>query len=726
MRHLSAFAVSAVVALALSFAAAISAHASGTSYVWIGGTGNPVGDNHSWTDQNNWSPQGVPGTGDSVSIDSPSPDDASAHVDNIPTVTLASLSVSENPNRLTVSISGGDLTVTDSFNWNGGTISTPVTLDANASGTISGSNGRLSGLDADMTVNGSLTLSDLTDPVGSADGELKINDPQVLHIAPGATLTSSGANVITFAACCVTPAKVVNDGTIEVNGGDLEIAAVEFDQHGTVSAVSGARVVTDRAPVTAANGASYTGTGGWFMTNGAAAVFSGTQNLGADFHLELGGINVNAGAQLGGTATFAGTGTIDWTGATIEGNFTFGHGVHVNVSGVHTNSGQRVLSGSDNLSGAVAATVTNHGTMVFDEGATVSTTTHAKLVNATDGTLSIAPGVLIASMGCCTNPDQLVNNGSLTVPTGTTTDPAELQFIGYKSSNATTSVAAGRELLIDGGASGLLSDATLTGGGTVAIATPMTVHGAEHVQGSTTLALNLHGSLNGTATVGGPGSLSWTGGAFSGAVTVSVGGGTRVTGTDLKMVANINGGSTPSKLTFTTPLTVAPGTSAQHDVISIGSSTMNTRTATFGNFVDLAGGKLVNAGSMKVTGALERGGTTVNGGTLTLTSAATLHDIGAFNQSAGGTLAVNIAATTHGLLSVQGPVALHGTLAAHDDGSYNPAVGKKVQVVASSNITASPPCVVTSGAGSSSRHWAASTNTSGLVLTRRSGVHRHC
>ena len=472
------------------------------------------------------------------------------------------------------------------------------------------------------------------------------------------------------------------------------------------------------------NGASYTGTGGWLVTHGAHAVLSGKQNLGAHFHLEFGGLNANSDSQLGGTATFAGSGAIDWTGGTIEGHFTIGHGIHVNVSGAHINNGSRFLSGANNPIGT--ATVTNHGPMVFDHGATVTTTQHAILVNASDGTLSIAPGVVLASQGCCTNPDQVLNNGSLLVPTGTTTVPAELRFIAYKSTSGSTSVAAGRQLLIDGGALGLLSDATLAGGGAVTIATPMTVHGTEHVQGTTRVALHLHGSLNGTATIGGAGSLSWTGGAFSGAVTVSVGGGSIVTGTDLKTIANVNGGRTASKLTFTTPVTIASGTSAHHNVIDIGYSTLASHTTTIGTFVDLSGGKLVNSGSMKVTGAVERGGTTVNDGTLTLTSAATLHDVGAFNQSAGATLTVNLAAHAHGLLSVQGPVALHGTLVAHDDGSYNPGAGTKVQVVASSSVTASPSCVVTSGAGSSSRHWAASTNAAGIVLTRRAGAHTHC
>src|SRR5262249_35106544 len=166
--------------------------------------------------------------------------------------------------------------------------------------------------------------------------------------------------------------------------------------------------------------------------------------------VELGGLAVGANAYLGGTATFAGTGTIDWTGGEIEGNLTIGHAVHVVASGVHLNSGRRLLSGLDDLNGGIPATVTNHGTMTFANGASVGTGGPAGLVNASDGTISIAPGVVFASGSCCLNPDQFVNHGHVSVPSGTTTAPAELDNIVYKSTG-TTSVAAARQLLLTGG-----------------------------------------------------------------------------------------------------------------------------------------------------------------------------------------------------------------------------------------------------------------------------------
>src|SRR5262249_8480067 len=53
---------------------------NGTSYRWIGAADNSGGDNHSWTDPNNWLPKGVPGNGDSVFISQPGGGYCSAYV----------------------------------------------------------------------------------------------------------------------------------------------------------------------------------------------------------------------------------------------------------------------------------------------------------------------------------------------------------------------------------------------------------------------------------------------------------------------------------------------------------------------------------------------------------------------------------------------------------------------------------------------------------------------
>jgi hypothetical protein len=795
MRRLTFAVLPAAATLAALFCLAAPASASGNTYHWKGNVGG-TGDNHSWSDQNNWSPTGVPGTGDSVIIAPPDASHCVVSVDNVPTVTLAdfSLSAGANSGCGSASITGGQLTVTGSFSWNGGSLYTPTTLPAGSSGTISGGNHKLNYLAAQMDVGGSLTLSGLTGS-GAANGALRIHDPDMLHVLASGSLTSDGANNVEFTACCVTPAKIVNDGTLNVSAGDLTVSAVELDQNGTLNTSAGGRLVTESAPLTAGDGAHYTGTGRWLIQNLGAAKFTGTQTLGSGFHLELGPLNMNAGVQMGGTATFTGGGTIDWNAGTIEGNFTLAHGTKMQVSGAHTDNGKRVLSGDDGLSNDAPATFTNHGTITFDQGAGTLTRSLARLVNASDGTLTLAPGTQFSSVSCCVNPDKVINHGQLNVPSGTTTDPVVLDGVAYQSDSA-TSIAAQRQLQMYEAPSSLTS-ATVSGGGTLTVAAPTAVSGTITVGTGTKLVLAAHfGSLDGNATIAGAGSVQWTGGSVSGKVTVTATGGTSITGTDSKYVANVNGGSVPSTLTLKSKTTIGAGTSADTNDISVGQSTLNLNApSSVGDQVDIYAGTVVNTSTLTVNpgskGVVTRSGgsplinrgtvtvksgrftvngdynqsagvtnvvtgatlardyithpITINGGVLegtgTIAAAVTnnsgtvkpagsgtgtLYIGGAYTQGANGTLALDLAATSRDLLAVTGAVAFKGKVTAHNVGSYNPRLGTKYRLLAGGSFTGGPSCAITSGGGSSSRHWVASHTGTALFLTWRSGRHTSC
>src|SRR6478735_2201729 len=119
------------------------AAAAGSSYTWVGSSLGTGADNHSWSDGRNWSPQGVPGDGDSVLVHSPGASNCAAHVDGIPAVTLASFSLTETATLCTVSVAGGPITVTDAFTWDSGTLDTPLTLASGSVGTLTGTQGRL-------------------------------------------------------------------------------------------------------------------------------------------------------------------------------------------------------------------------------------------------------------------------------------------------------------------------------------------------------------------------------------------------------------------------------------------------------------------------------------------------------------------------------------------------------------------------------------------------------
>ena len=478
----------AVVAAFVGLLPAAADAAGGTAYTWVGSSQDPNADNHSWTDARNWSPSGVPGDGDSVSIAQPDGTHCTAHVDNVPAVTLAGFNLIQSPDLCGTSINGGQITVTGTFTWDGGVLNTATTIAAGAVGTIGGTNGELNVLSQNLDVGGSLGLSGLpgtsTTPGDPGTPALRIVNPYVLHVLAGGTLTSTGDNKVTFLSCCNNPARVTNDGTVTVDGGTFEVDAVAFDQNGALTAADGGRLVSDSAPVTAGDGATYDGDGGWTIHEHSHAVFTGTQTIGSAFHLELGTLTDGSGSTLQGTATLAGSGTFDWSGATIEAALTVAHGVTVRASGAGTNNGRRILAGVD---GDTPTPLTVHGRFVVDDGATIGTGPVARLVVASDGSLSLAPGASFSSGSCCVHPDRIVNHGTLTVPAGTGT--ALLGNVALQS-DGTVVLAAGT--VLQATLPVTLSGGSLEGSGTV-------VGDVDNVAGSVRPA----GDHTGTLTVDG-------------------------------------------------------------------------------------------------------------------------------------------------------------------------------------------------------------------------------
>jgi hypothetical protein len=685
------------------FPTAVAA-ASGTTYTWIGNSQGTGGDNHSWTDSRNWNPAGVPGAGDSVVIEQPSSTDCFAHVDTVPTVTLVNFTLAENPTLCTTSVSTGAISVTGSFTWDGGNLNTPTTIESGATAVVNGSNQRLNSLTQTLDVAGTLTLSGL-----SAAGALQVLHGQVLHLEPGSSLHSSGTNQVDGSECCTDPAKVVNQGTIAISGGTLTLATLELDQKATIATSLGGQLVTSAGPVTATAGGAYTGNGRWLLTGGSAARFSGTQTLGSTFHLELGGLTSNSSSSLAGTTTLAGTGTFDWTGGVIDAQLTIAHGLSVQVVGVHTGGGQRVLQGRDfsGGGGGVPVTQTNHGVITVANGATISTSSQAHLVNAADGVVAFQPGTAMASQACCTAPDRFTNAGTVRVATTGGSGPVVLTGIGYQTT-ATTAIASGQTLQLAGGAPNKLIAGTISGGGHLLITAPTAVSGAPTVATGTRLVLDAHGTLDGTATIGGAGAMTWTGGSMSGAVTVSTQAGIAISGSSVKTIANVGGGSTPSTVTFTMPATIAAGTSNAHDVIDVGSSVLVlTRSTTVGTFTDFDNGTVSN----RATFSIHAGKVSARN----------------YVQTSTGRFAVDLGATSRGALTSIGTVTLHGSLVAHN--TFTPVFGAKVTVVTAGTLTDSLSCVGTTGkgiSGSSAGHWANTHTTTKVILVWRRGVPPTC
>jgi hypothetical protein len=248
----------------------------------------------------------------------------------------------------------------------------------------------------------------------------------------------------------------------------------------------------------------------------------------------------------------------------------------------------------------------------------------------------------------------------------------------------------------------------VTGGGHLAVDSPTAASGTITIGLHTRLGLGSHGSLDGTATLAGTGALTWTGGSISGNVTVSTSGGVAISGTDTKTVANIGGGSTPSKLTLRAPTTIAAGTSKAHDFVVVGSSVLTLASSTSaGAFTDFDNGTVANRGTL----SLARGKVFA----------------GTYDQTTHGDLAIDLAATERGLLRVLGTATLRGSVAAHN--SHRPTLGAKVTIAKAASMQDSVSCVATSGTGSTGSHaghWSPKDTATRLELVWRRGAHTDC
>ncbi len=738
-------------ALALCPLAVVAPAHAATAYTWSG-----LGTTDSWSEAANWSPNGVPGDGDSVTVRPPTTGSCNAHVVGAPSgVTLVDLTLSDyesSPGSGVCggSLAGGSLTVSGSYDQNGAVLSTPLTLAATGTGTIRSafSVDVHSQLAADVAVLGTLTLEGNLDE----DDAVYLAGGKHVTIGAGGTLVSSGPNEIKGTTCCVDPPRVVNNGTLRATGGALRISAASLDQNGTLDTTATGSVTSDRAPSTASSGAQYTGSGSWQLGAVSTTVLTGTQTLGDDFSLVLGGVGVTGTHTLSGTFTLAGGGDLEWRGGLIQAAMTIGPGVAVRAEG--TPGGARFLNGLDGASQPIA--ITNHGLVSFTDGAGYHNYA-GRLLNAADGTLHLGAGTTISGE-CCTNPGQVRNNGGR-VELGAGAPHPRLDFVSFTSTGGDVVIPGGQALELTGGGTDALLGTTIAGGGALDVASPTSVGGTVTVGVGTTLRLARYpGSLDGTATIGGAGRLEWRGGAMSGAITVKTSGGARVAGPldpvddPLSKHVNPTAGGKPSTVRFTTRTTVAPGTAAVPNSILLGASSLTLAgDTTVGGEVEITqGGAVLNTGHLTVTstpahpftvtklvssgdvggsGAIV-GAVVTSSGTLTPGTNGTgnLRIKGSYVQKPGGELVLRLLSGKPPLLTVQGTARLAGHLLLGN--GYTPALGASRTVLTTTGtLTSSLSCTATTGSGTSgagARHWTASVSGHRLVVRSVTGRRATC
>lgn len=423
-----------------------------TSYTWTGSLSNK------WDVAQNWSPQQVPGPDDVVRISSSI---GTTTVEVPGEVVVGDLSITETTYNLYLK-GAGRLTTTGSFEWTGGDLALPIVVAG--SGRIGA--GELKALTigsapashGSLTVSGTLLLDDIgSDPSRGIDLYPDYDgDNDGIRIESGGTLRAGGVNTISGTGCCTDPAKVVNDGTIDVTGGRTTFRAVELTLRGTTRVAVGGTLATNTGSVRLGRAARYTGGGTVDLTETAAidahpntaAVPGGVLMEGTGQLEESTRLHFGMGAKLTGVGGFSGRGTVELSAsanpgheaAHVYGDLAIGADTTLRLGGTEPS---RLEVRDPGLAGyhgilRIAGTAQLAGSFVTQAGtATVVT-----------GRLRLTPGSTWGEGDCCLQPATLTNSGTLEVTSGRGS-AARITRVDLRN-RGTLALAAGKRLVTVG------------------------------------------------------------------------------------------------------------------------------------------------------------------------------------------------------------------------------------------------------------------------------------
>ncbi len=495
--------VAAAGALAMGATAVLPMNAAraATTYTWVagwdgGGNAVPGADHHDWDNGKNWSPQGVPGAADAVVLtNAPAYNGVQSSTElNVPVsgVTVASLTIRQ-PGAGSVRLLDGPVTVATAFEWTGGEVHSPVTLATSSVGRIG--SGQLKPLHARMTVRGKLTLDDI-----GADENTKLQpypddsgDNDGITVTSTGTLAANGTNLVGGSGCCTDPARIVNQGTLDIASGQTTFSAVEVDQLGTVRLAPAARLTQTTGPARLGAGASYRGGGTMEFVDTASIAYApntspvpgGVLMQGIGTLADNTRLLFDKGAKVTGVGGFTGSGLLDFDvapnpaeqSATVYGDLSTGPATRVRFAGAYParlsvwNPGLSGYHGVLRIAGAAALAAgksfvpASGTTTVVDKG----------------GSLSLQPGSTWGGGDCCTGPAKLsISAGAtLAIPSGSGS-AAKVNRVDLRSSG-TINLGSGRALSTAGYP--ITLGGTLKVAGTTAATASRTVITAETIKG---------------------------------------------------------------------------------------------------------------------------------------------------------------------------------------------------------------------------------------------------
>jgi hypothetical protein len=526
MRRFAAVAGFAILAM-VSGLVLTPQRASAMSFTWSGAV------SIQWTDPCNWQPKNActdtkyPGSNgrldDIADIEAP----LSGFTEVAPpaSVTLSGLTVGDG-----ITLDAGDITVTGSFIWTGGNVKSQLDLGPASSSQISGNALKL--------LSG--TLNNAGDAQLSGMGHLRFG------YSPPAVLTNSGTftlihdATIDDLACCVQPASIVNSGTLAADHSILSssdtatIYGVSLENQGTIDVRSGV-LELDVAPGSMGTNATITGQGRLLVTDSAGLALSGPFEVTPDATLEVSTKGV--GGSLSGRGRMDGGGTLDWTGGTLDAALGIPQGSRLRIEGTPS----KTLAGTLAISGTAVLSDTGSLLFGFNPAGVITNT----------GTFTAYLGTHFQDLACCNNPPRFENQGTLVIDRfagQAAATKTNMEGVALHNVGSVDVVTGTLELRI--APSSMAKDARISGAGRVRVtdSAKLALGGPFDLDPESTLEISadgVGGVLGGAGSLNGGGTLDWTGGTITAALTIPQSSRLRIEGGLSKILAGtlINAGT---------------------------------------------------------------------------------------------------------------------------------------------------------------------------------------
>jgi len=218
------------------------------------------------------------------------------------------------------------------------------------------------------------------------------------------------------------------------------------------------------------------------------------------------------------------------------------------------------------------------------------------------GTLTLSPGAVVRASVCCVNPDEFLNNGTMSMAAAGT---ATVTGMGFNDQGS-ISVGPGSLLDVTGGPGEFGAGADISGGGTLQfeLGASMTLATGVSIGAGSTMTLTGNAEFFGPGTFVGGGKFSWTGGTIDGNLDVAKTIHTTVSGTTKKQL--MSPGSTHALLAFHGPTTVegaGPVEAFAADISSSGAFTIRTGATIEGSTCCVNPDEFLSTGTLTVPGS---------------------------------------------------------------------------------------------------------------------------